>query len=114
MKTRFIPSWEELKRARKVHVLNKATGGTAEFVSSRLLINVARYAQRYEDSVSIPKEWYENRDVNKAQYEKWYNDYLWNREPHFTQLIIEGYNDRQESPLSHIVWDILKGEEEDD
>ena len=114
MNTRYIPSWEELKQAKKVHRLNKFTGGEAERVSTSLVAKCVFLAIRGGERVYFPIEWKKIKYVSKAQYEKWYNEYQRHRMLHDTELITEVRYFSTHSNLSRDTWNILQGEEDDD
>lgn len=110
--TRFIPTWEELKQAKRVKVFNKFTGGHSETVSTRLLQKIFFYAAKNGDTVIFPRDWNRYETITKEQYERWYFTY-------YKKSSLFEYHDSTRSfsekrSLNSRAWNfILEGEEED-
>lgn len=112
IETRFIPTWEELKKAKRVKYFNKFTGSPSETVSSKLLQRIFLYAAKHGEKVIFPYEWNRSENITRAQYEQWYSAYA--KKTHFFEYHNGTRLFSDKRTLNLEAWNfIIEGEEED-
>ena len=112
METRFIPTWEELKEAKKVKIFRKFYKGDSETISTALLRRIFFYAAKNGERVTFPEEWKRAEYITKEQYERWYSTYYKKSQPIKYHDEFRSFSEKR--TLNSSAWKlILEGEEED-
>ena len=110
--TRFIPTWDELKEAKKVKIFRKFNKEDSETVLTALLRRIFLYAIKNGERVALPEEWKRCEYISKEQYEEWY--YTYARKFHRIEYHEAVRTFSKKSTLNPQAWKfILEGEEED-
>ena len=110
--TRFIPTWDELKEAKKVKIFRKFNKEDSETVLTALLRRIFLYAIKNGERLTFPSDWNRYETITKEQYERWYFTY-------YKKSSLFEYHDSTRSfsekrSLNSRAWNfILEGEEED-
>lgn len=110
--TRFIPTWEELKQAKKIKMFRKFNNEDSETVSTVLLRRIFFYAMKNGERVTFPEGWNRSEYISKKQYELWYDTYA--NKTHLFEFLNETRSFSDKRVLNSKAWKfILEGEEED-